>query len=137
LGAQFQPPRSRRQGARAGPALTPNQKQYQPPYLSCYPAVPACRYIHVHQDSEHENKPIQSPYEIRVDGDLSLQWSEWFAGFTITVRDDGTTHSGAVADQAALYGLLRRVRDLGRGWRDAGTDGGKLPRIGLPGAGGG
>jgi len=53
------------------------------------------------------------------------------------VRDDGTTLSGPVADQAALYGLLRRVRDLGRGWADAGTGGGKLLGIGLAGAGGG
>ena len=53
-------------------------------------------------------------YEIRIAGHLRPRWSEWFAGFTVTLEPDGTTLlSGPVVDQAALYGLLRRVRDTG------------------------
>jgi hypothetical protein len=53
-------------------------------------------------------------YEIRVAGHLSLQWADWFEGLTITLGEDGNTLlSGPVADQAALHGLLKKVRDLG------------------------
>ncbi len=53
-------------------------------------------------------------YQIRLKGHLGCQWSEWFAGLTITLEDNGDTLlSGQVVDQAALYGLLRKVRDLG------------------------
>jgi hypothetical protein len=53
-------------------------------------------------------------YEIRVQGHLDLRWSDWFDGLTITPEQDGNTVlSGLVIDQAALYRLLRKVRDLG------------------------
>jgi hypothetical protein len=53
-------------------------------------------------------------YEIRIKGHLDRQWTDWFEGLTITLGDDGDTLlSGPVADQAALHGLLRKVRDLG------------------------
>ena len=53
-------------------------------------------------------------YEIRVAGHLSPQWADWFEGLTIMLEDDGNTLlSGPVADQAALHGLLKKVRDLG------------------------
>lgn len=53
-------------------------------------------------------------YSIRIQGHLSAEWSDWFGGLTIHCHPDGTTTlSGPVADQAALYGLLLRVRDLG------------------------
>ena len=53
-------------------------------------------------------------YAIRVRGHLGPEWSDWFGGLTIDCRPDGTTIlSGPVADQAALHGLLIRVRDLG------------------------
>jgi hypothetical protein len=53
-------------------------------------------------------------YEIRIRGDLPPRWAAWFDGLTVTRGDDGTTViTGAVADQAALHGLLQRVRDLG------------------------
>lgn len=53
-------------------------------------------------------------YEIRIAGHLSPQWMDWFEGLTITLEEDGTTLlSGSVADQAALHGLLKKVRDLG------------------------
>lgn len=53
-------------------------------------------------------------YEIRIRGLLDDRWTEWFEGLTITRKDNGdTVLSGLVADQAALHGLLRKVRDLG------------------------
>jgi hypothetical protein len=53
-------------------------------------------------------------YSIRVKGHLGPQWSEWFDRMTIILEEDGTTTlSGPIADQAALHGLLVRVRDLG------------------------
>jgi hypothetical protein len=52
--------------------------------------------------------------EIRVKGRIDEHWSSWFADLTVTGTDQGETIlSGAVADQAELYGLLARLRDLG------------------------
>ncbi len=53
-------------------------------------------------------------YEIRLAGHLDARWATWFDGLTVTREPEGTTViSGPVADQAALHGLLGRVRDLG------------------------
>ena len=53
-------------------------------------------------------------YEMRVQGHLEDRWSAWFDGMELLVDDDGTTLiRGRVADQAALHGLIQRVRDLG------------------------
>ena len=53
-------------------------------------------------------------YEITLAGHLEQRWAEWFDGLTLTHRNDGTTvFHGPVADQAALHGLLQKVRDLG------------------------
>src|SRR4029077_101513 len=53
-------------------------------------------------------------YEIRFTGHLDERWTVWFDGMTVGHETDGTTHiTGEVADQAALHGLLQRVRDLG------------------------
>jgi hypothetical protein len=53
-------------------------------------------------------------YEIRVQGRLAERWSAWFDGMEITAADDGSTLiHGQVADQAALHGLIQKVRDLG------------------------
>ena len=55
-----------------------------------------------------------SIYQIRIEGHLGPAWTDWFAGLAITLEDDGDTLlTGAVVDQAALHGLLKRVRDLG------------------------
>jgi hypothetical protein len=55
-----------------------------------------------------------SRYEIRLGGHLESRWAAWFDGMTLTRADDGTTVlTGPVVDQAALHGLLRKVRDLG------------------------
>jgi hypothetical protein len=53
-------------------------------------------------------------YQIRIKGHLDRRWSEWFEGLAITLEDNGDTLlTGPVVDQAALHGLLRKVRDLG------------------------
>jgi hypothetical protein len=53
-------------------------------------------------------------YQIRIKGHLGSQWADWFNGLTITLAEGGTTLlTGPVVDQAALYGLLKKVRDLG------------------------
>lgn len=58
------------------------------------------------------SKPIR--YQIRVGGRLGEEWHTWFAHMTLTPADNGDTLlAGPVEDQAALHGLLRKVRDLG------------------------
>ena len=60
--------------------------------------------------------PNRSPpqYRIRIRGHLDPSWSAWYDGLTITQAEDGTTELvGPLADQAALFGLLARLRDLG------------------------
>jgi hypothetical protein len=53
-------------------------------------------------------------YEIRLKGHLDDRWADWFDGLSITLEDNGETLlTGLVVDQAALHGLLRKVRDLG------------------------
>jgi hypothetical protein len=53
-------------------------------------------------------------YEIRVQGHLDTRWAAWFDGLCLIHQSDGTTLlQGSVVDQAALYGLLGKVRDLG------------------------
>ena len=53
-------------------------------------------------------------YQIRLKGHLGSQWTDWFEGLTITLEEDGETLlTGPVVDQAALHGLLKKVRDLG------------------------
>lgn len=53
-------------------------------------------------------------YEIRLHGHLERRWTVWFDGMDLIAGDDGTTTlSGPVADQAALHGLLRKLRDVG------------------------
>ena len=52
-------------------------------------------------------------YQIRIKGHLGREWTDWFGGLTITLEDNGETLlTGPVVDQAALHGLLRKVRDL-------------------------
>ncbi|TRZ52248.1 hypothetical protein D4S03_03755 [bacterium] len=53
-------------------------------------------------------------YEIRIKGHLDDKWADWFGGLTITLEENGDTLlTGPVIDQAALHGLLKKVRDLG------------------------
>ena len=58
------------------------------------------------------NRPMV--YQIRIGGHLGARWTVWFEGLTITLEEGGATLlTGEVVDQAALYGLLKKVRDLG------------------------
>jgi hypothetical protein len=53
-------------------------------------------------------------YQIRLEGHLDRQWTDWFDGLTIMLEEKGDTLlTGPVVDQSALYGLLKKVRDLG------------------------
>ena len=53
-------------------------------------------------------------YHIRIQGHLGSEWTDWFEGLSLTLEDNGETLlTGSVVDQAALHGLLRKVRDLG------------------------
>jgi hypothetical protein len=62
-------------------------------------------------DADHTDIP---QYEIRVKGRLGHRWAAWFDGLNLTAVDDGTTViSGPVVDQAALHGLLQKLRDVG------------------------
>lgn len=61
-------------------------------------------------------RDVEQPgvYQIRLRGHLGPQWADWFAGLTITLEEDGNTLlSGPLVDQAALHGILKKVRDLG------------------------
>jgi hypothetical protein len=65
-----------------------------------------------HASNEDPYKP--GSYEIRIKGHLDKRWAAWFEGLTITLEDNGDTLlTGPVIDQAALHGLLKKVRDLG------------------------
>jgi hypothetical protein len=57
------------------------------------------------------NQPVV--YQIRIKGQLDSQWTDWFEGLTITLEENDTLLTGPVVDQAALHGLLKKVRDLG------------------------
>ncbi|SRR5579875_1943694 len=65
-------------------------------------------------DATPEDQGTPGQYEIRLKGHLDDRWASWFDGLTMTRDADGTTLlAGPIVDQAALHGLLRRVRDLG------------------------
>jgi len=75
-------------------------------------AIDLLHTAHLMADGREFDKP--SVYQIRVKGNLENKWSEWFGGFSITSPTIGeTVLVGVVADQAALHGLLAKVRDLG------------------------
>ena len=62
----------------------------------------------------NKQKEKATNYQIEIEGQLGPQWSDWFEGLSITQEKDGTTLlTGPVADQSALHGLLKKVRDLG------------------------
>ncbi len=62
--------------------------------------------------ASHPDGPLR--YEIRLKGHLESRWATWFDGLTLTTETDGTTAlCGPVVDQAALHGVLQRVRDAG------------------------
>ncbi len=66
---------------------------------------------------ERASHPASTPpviYQIRIRGHLGCEWADWFDGLVITPEENGDTLlTGPVIDQAALYSVLRKVRDLG------------------------
>jgi len=82
---------------------------------------------HASQGTRHET----GQYEIRLQGHLEPRWAAWFEGLTLTREDEGITLiRGPVADQAALHGLLQKVRDVGLpliSVRNVTTDGSSAP----------
>jgi hypothetical protein len=65
----------------------------------------------IHSNSEKAQPMI---YQIRIKGHLDRKWADWFSGLSITSQASGETLlTGPVLDQAALHGLLRKVRDVG------------------------
>ena len=57
---------------------------------------------------------MDDTYRIRVSGHLDDRWSDWLGGLAVQLRDDGTTVLvGPIVDQAALHGVIARIRDLG------------------------
>ena len=68
--------------------------------------------VNTHQLQPDSSQP--TIYKIRIKGQLDSQWTDWFEGMTITLEEDGDTIlTGPVIDQAALHGLLKKVRDFG------------------------
>ena len=66
------------------------------------------------QRTERTDPVWPTIYQIRIEGHLGPAWTDWFAGLSIALEDNGDTLlTGAVVDQAALHGLLKKVRDLG------------------------
>jgi hypothetical protein len=62
--------------------------------------------------ANHLDQPMV--YQIRIEGHLGPKWTDWFGDVSITLEDNGETLlTGPVVDQAALHGLLRKIRDLG------------------------
>jgi hypothetical protein len=72
-----------------------------------------------HNVMSNKSGPTDDPvkpmvYQIRIEGHLGPEWTDWFGGMSITLAENGETLLiGPVVDQAALHGLLKRVRDVG------------------------
>lgn len=64
---------------------------------------------------EPQTEPVEpTVYQIRIKGHLDREWTDWFGGMSITLKSNGDTLlTGPVVDQAALFGVLNKVRDLG------------------------
>ena len=66
------------------------------------------------ESNSNSEKAQPMIYQIRIKGHLDRKWADWFSGLSITALDNGETLlTGPVLDQAALHGLLRKVRDVG------------------------
>jgi hypothetical protein len=66
-------------------------------------------------ERKSERDPDQPKiFQIRIQGHLSQQWTDWFEGLSITLEEDGNTLlNGPVVDQSALHGILKKIRNLG------------------------
>ena len=66
----------------------------------------------IQREASEKAQPLV--YQIRIEGHLGREWTDWFGGLILTLEDNGETLlTGPVVDQAALHGLLKKVRDLG------------------------
>ncbi len=66
----------------------------------------------IYETNQNHDEP--GFYEIQIKGHLDDRWSDWFGGMTVTLEENGNTLiTGPLVDQAALHGLLKKVRDLG------------------------
>jgi hypothetical protein len=66
----------------------------------------------IQREASEKAQPLV--YQIRIQGHLGTQWTDWFEGLTVTLEDNGDTLlTGPVVDQAALHGVLKKVRDVG------------------------
>jgi len=66
------------------------------------------------QNGKRSHTSQTTIYQIRIEGHLDDQWTDWCSGLTITLEENGDTLlTGPIIDQAALFGLLKKVRDLG------------------------
>jgi hypothetical protein len=82
---------------------------------------PDRKFVVTEHNSKNETDPVaptlntaETFYEIKVKGQLDSSWSDWFDGLAVSPYEDGyTILSGPVPDQAALHGILARIRDLG------------------------
>jgi hypothetical protein len=78
------------------------------------PAHHIASYLAAMNNASAGHQHDSGRYEIRLQGHLAARWTNWFDGMTLTTHSDGTTVlEGAVVDQAALHGLLTKLRDLG------------------------
>lgn len=126
--AQRAPQRARNRWAAAGQLVGMNNGRFWNhtpiPYFRICTSIPFRRYAQAILNKRQTvmNETSQNPsesrppmiYQIRISGHLDPQWAAWFAGMTIRQTDAGeTVLTGPVIDQAALFGLLRKVRDLG------------------------
>lgn len=69
---------------------------------------------HMTEQVNSNELTVCAVYEICIDGHLDARWAEWFSDFKMTLQEDGTTMlTGFIVDQAALYGVLRKIRDCG------------------------
>jgi len=70
--------------------------------------------VMLNESNSESEKAQPLVYQIRIQGHLGREWTDWFGGLTLTLEDNGETLlTGPVVDQAALHGVLKKVRDLG------------------------
>lgn len=94
------------------PSFTPNNTSEQ--HFRVCTATPVRCYCLCAVNTQSGQPDQPTVYEIKLCGQLDNQWSEWFGGAFIAIQDDGDTIlTCTVSDQAALHGLLKKVRDLG------------------------
>jgi hypothetical protein len=106
--------------------VLPTSKQHSKQHFRVYVLMPLPRYIACTLSENQQGKVMSKNrnlktasdlslvYQIRIEGHLGSQWTDWFGGMTITPEANGiTVLTGILIDQSALHGLLKKLRDLG------------------------